>query len=51
MESLFEDTPFNPSFNKIGGGGLQFTREESTEFLEWLGEPVPGYEYKWDIQN
>lgn len=51
MESLFDDTPFNPSFNYTGGGGLQFTKEESKEFLEWLGEPVPGYEYKWDIQN
>lgn len=50
MESLFDDTPFNPSFNYTGGGGLQFKKKETPEFLEWIGDPVPGYEYKWDIE-
>lgn len=51
MKSLFNNTPFNPSFSLTGGGGLQFTRSESREFLDWLGEPVPGYEYKWNINE
>lgn len=51
MESLFDDTPFNPSFNYTGGGGLQFTKEETPEFLRWIGDPVPGYEYKWNIKE
>lgn len=51
MESLFDNTPFNPSYNKCGGGALQFTRKESPEFLQWIGEPAKGYEYKWDIKR
>jgi hypothetical protein len=25
--------------------------EESRQLLEWMGDPVPGYEYKWEIDS
>lgn len=25
--------------------------EESSRFLQWLGSPVPGFEYKWEIES
>jgi hypothetical protein len=51
LKSLFNNTPFNPSFSLTGGGGLRFSRSESREFLNWLGEPALGYEYKWNINE
>jgi len=45
--SLFDETELNPSFTKGGGGTIQFKKSESNEFFEYIGEPVPGFEYKW----
>jgi hypothetical protein len=25
--------------------------DESKRFLQWMGDPVPGYEYKWEIES
>lgn len=26
---------------------IRFTREDSKDVLDWMGEPLPGFEYKW----
>lgn len=46
LESLFKDVGFNP---KMSGHTLRFKTDEAQDFLDWIGEPVPGFEYKWDI--
>lgn len=38
----FQSMGFNPTKQ---GTSVAFT--EDSGFIEWLGEPVPGYEYKW----
>lgn len=43
--SLFEEKGFNPIFT---GKDISFTVPESKKFLDWIGYPVPGFEYKWD---
>lgn len=45
---LFRDVGFNPSYN---GNNLVFGVADSKRFLEWLGDPVPGFEYKWNEIN
>lgn len=30
---------------------IRFTRSGSDEILEWMGEPLPGFEYKWGNKN
>jgi hypothetical protein len=45
--SLFDDLPLDPNFNKGGGGCIQFKRPETDKFFNYLGESVPGFEYKW----
>lgn len=42
--SLFRANGFSPL---VLSDRLMFNREETTSFLRWIGEPVPGYEYKW----
>lgn len=45
--SLFDDIDVNPSFTDGGGGTIQFKRDDCTNFFEYVGEPPPGFEYKW----
>ncbi len=44
LKSLFKnwDVKWQDSSNAI-----RFTRSDSDDFLSWIGEPVPGFEYKW----
>lgn len=42
--SWFDNSPFNP---KLQSGYVRFDSDESEEFLSWIGEPVPGFIYKW----
>ena len=51
LENLFKDSPLNPTISTGGGGAIKFGREESREFLEWLGSPPNGFEYKWNINE
>lgn len=44
---MFKDTKLNPSFHNGGGGVIQFKTSESDAFFEYIGEPIPGFEYKW----
>lgn len=47
LKSLFEEQGFNPTFTHPR---LRFNGE-TEKFLDWLGEPVPGFEYKWETEN
>lgn len=42
--SLFQEHGFEPQYD---GEGIVFSVSDSKKFLGWIGEPVPGFEYKW----
>jgi len=44
IQNLFSRVGFEPHFND---GNIVFTVSESQEFLDWIGDPVPGFNYKW----
>jgi hypothetical protein len=33
------------------GHKLRFNCEDSQKILDWMGDPVPGFEYKWEISD
>lgn len=45
---LFEDVGLFPSYNRET---LRFDVEGTREFLAWLGNPPPGFEYKWVLDS
>lgn len=45
LESLFESSPVSPTYRD---DSLRFTVSDTKRFLEWIGEPVPGFERKWE---
>lgn len=47
LEALFDGVEIQPRFNRSGGGALQFQRSETEEFFNWIGDPLPGFHYKW----
>ena len=47
--SLFEELPFDANWNDKYR--FTFGRKESYEFWEYIGEPLPGYEYKWPDED
>ena len=47
LEALFEDTPLNPTVYRNTNVEIVFGANEREAFFEWVGEPVPGFEYKW----
>lgn len=47
IESLFKNTPISP---KCVNGNIRFYGE-TKEFLDWIGEPPDGMEYKWEIND
>lgn len=46
--SLFEQHGFSPTFSR---DSIQFGRADTERFFEWLGEPPPGFAYKWPGQS
>lgn len=44
-EWLIELLPVDATFS---GNYINIRTDETQEFLDWMGDPVPGYEYKWD---
>lgn len=44
LVELFEEVGLDVT---MAGHKIRFGVNETEEFLEWLGEPVPGFEYKW----
>lgn len=47
IESLFDATPVSPQYKDER---IHF-RKESSRFLEWIGKPLPGFKYKWMIDD
>lgn len=41
---LLADKGIHPRFD---GHGLRFNVAEAAKFLEWIGDPLPGFEHKW----
>lgn len=46
--SLFDQHGFSPSFNE---SSIVMGVDDTRKFLEWIGEPVDGFEYKWGSFN
>ena len=44
LESLFQKHGFDPSFSSET---LKFSGKNRERFFEWIGDPLPGFEYKW----
>jgi hypothetical protein len=49
INSMFSGLPFSPNWND--GARFTFGREGSKKFWEYIGEPLPGFEYKWPNNN
>lgn len=45
---LFSDSGFEIKQNRHM---YYMSVDESKRFLDWMGEPIPGYEYKWEIES
>ncbi len=45
---LFENKGFSPTYT---GDHIFFGTDESFDILHWMGEPIPGFEYKWAIED
>lgn len=43
--SYFSDTDFDPTFPSTTVRIPQF---QSDQFLDWMGDPLPGFQYKWE---
>jgi len=48
LEELFDEVGFSPN---VGNGAVQFSVEESEKFLDWIGDPLPNFEYKWEYKS
>jgi hypothetical protein len=48
VRGLFESTPIAPTFND---GRLMLTSDETEWFFDYVGDPVPGYEYKFATES
>jgi hypothetical protein len=52
INKYFDELNFSPNWND--GGRFTFGRYGSYEFWNYIGEPLPGFEYKWpniDYEN
>lgn len=45
---LFRSHGFDPRFQR---GEIRFSCAESPAFLDWMGNPPPGFEYKWVLDS
>lgn len=46
----FEEVGLEP-YLRSDRTGICFTVDETPNFLDWLGEPLPGFEYKWAMEH
>jgi len=44
LRSLFAQQGFDAT---LSGHSLRLSADHSEKFLNWIGKPVPGFEYKW----
>jgi hypothetical protein len=47
-QSIFRNCPVTP---RVDDGGFKFNADEAEELLRWIGDPVPGFEYKWETNR
>lgn len=45
INKMFESLPFSPNWND--GARFTFGRDGSKRFWSYIGEPLPGFDYKW----
>jgi hypothetical protein len=48
LVGLFEDVGFAPTYRRHE---LQFTCDETEALINWIGDPPPGFEYKWELDS
>jgi hypothetical protein len=48
LESLFSEVGLEAS---VHNQHIRFTATETKRFLEYINEPIPGFEYKWENNN
>lgn len=48
LKNLFNEFNFNPT---ISTDTIVFSVSDSKRLLEWIGEPISGYQYKWGYLN
>lgn len=48
IESKIKDIGFDVN---MSGKTIVFKKTETGDFLNWLGSPPPGFEYKWENEN
>lgn len=48
LEDLFQKVGFDVKFSS---GTIRFSTNETQDFLDWIGSPPPGFEYKWEIDD
>lgn len=47
LKSLFREIGFDP---RVSSGSIRFDATQTEKLFDYMGrEPVPGYEYKWDL--
>jgi hypothetical protein len=51
--SVLDELGFSSSWNRLEGAGkVVYIHKESVDrFLDWIGEPIPGFEYKWETDD
>lgn len=51
--SVLDDLGFRSSWNRLDGDGkvIYIHKESVDRFLEWIGEPIEGFEYKWETDD
>jgi hypothetical protein len=48
LRSLFDAAGFDVGFSRYA---VQVPYDETVRLIEWMGEPPPGFEYKWDLSR
>jgi len=48
LKALFEEHGFDPVWSDPL---LRFTNDDTGDVLDWMGDPIPGFEYKWVYQS
>lgn len=45
---LFREHGFDPLYIR---NEIRFTCDDTEDLIEWMGEPPPGFEYKWELDS
>lgn len=55
IKGMFENCGFEgytyDGSSHSGGSTLVLKKDDSHRFLEWIGEPIDGFEYKWELED